>query len=173
MKSKVLIVVDMQNDFVDGALGFEKAKSIIPCIEKKIKNFDGDIIFTLDTHEKDYLSTQEGINLPIEHCIEGTKGHLLIDDLKPYSKKAIIFKKYTFGSLELANYLKDKNYKEVHIVGLVSNICVLSQAVLAKSALREAKIFVDRECTSSFDDELNAKTLDILESIQIDTKHYD
>ncbi len=173
MKNKVLIVVDMQNDFIDGTLGFDKAKTIIGPIEKKIKDFDGDIIFTLDTHTKDYLNTEEGKHLPVEHCIEGTEGHLLTDSLQKYAKTSIKFEKNSFGSLELANFLCKKNYKEVHIVGLVSNICVLSQAVLAKAALSEAKIFVDRNCTCSFDENLNKATLDILEGIHIDTKHYD
>lgn len=173
MSKKVLIVVDMQNDFIKGSLGFEKAKPLVGTIEQKLKKFDGDVIFTLDTHKPNYLDTFEGQNLPVEHCIEGTSGYLLPQELVPYTKGALIFKKNTFGSLDLANYLKVKKYEEVHIVGLVSNICVLSQAVLARAALSEAKIFVDKACTSCAFDDINEATFKILEGLFIDTKHYD
>ncbi len=170
---KVLIVVDYQNDFVDGSLGFEKAKLLEDNIEKKIKEYKdqkNDVVFTFDTHNDDYLETLEGQKLPVKHCIENTNGWELYGKVSQMFDidKDVYFKKYTFGSLDLAKYLHEKEYQEVELVGLVSNICVLSNAVLAKSALPQAKIIVDANCTASFDDDMNNKALDILQGIHIE-----
>jgi nicotinamidase-related amidase len=163
---KLLIVVDFQKDFVDGSLGFEKALTIENNIVDKIIEYrenNNDIIFTYDTHFDNYLSTQEGTNLPITHCIKGTEGWELYGKVKEMKKDTDkCFEKNTFGSLELANYLKDKDYGIIELVGLVSNICVVSNAILAKSALPEAEIIVDAKCTASFDDTMNEKVLDVL-----------
>ena len=105
---KILIIVDMQKDFVDGSLGTKEAQSIVPAVKDKIENFEGDIIFTKDTHEEDYLNTQEGQNLPVVHCIRGTAGYEIIEELQPYTKRALaIFEKETFGSRKLAGFLKE------------------------------------------------------------------
>ena len=105
---KILIIVDMQKDFVDGSLGTKEAQAIVPAVKEKIENFNGDIIFTKDTHGEDYMNTQEGQNLPIPHCIKGTPGHEIINELQPYVKKALaVFEKETFGSRKLANFLKE------------------------------------------------------------------
>ena len=102
---KILIIVDMQKDFVDGSLGTKEAQAIVPAVKEKIENFNGDIIFTKDTHGEDYMNTQEGQNLPIPHCIKGTPGHEIINELQPYVKKALaVFEKETFGSRKLANF---------------------------------------------------------------------
>lgn len=163
---KLLLVIDFQNDFVSGSLGFEKAKQLEKVIVNKINNYrnnNDDIVFTYDTHYENYLSTQEGVNLPIKHCIKGTDGWELYGTVKVLKdENDMFFEKNTFGSLELANYLKDKNYDMIEIVGLVSNICVVSNAVLAKAALPEAEIIVDAQCTASYDDSLNEKVLDVL-----------
>lgn len=169
--TKLLIVVDFQNDFVDGALGFKGAETLDKIIEDKIikylKNND-DIIYTLDTHYDNYLDTQEGKKLPIVHCIESTFGHQVYGNVGKYVKDAKkVFKKNTFGSLDLGNYLKDKNYEEIELVGLVSNICVISNAVIAKAALPEALIIVDRQATLSFDALLHEKTFDVLKGLQV------
>ena len=105
--NKILIVVDMQNDFITGSLGTAEAREIVPKVAEKIDNFDGRIILTKDTHKKDYLSTQEGRSLPVEHCIEGTHGHDICDELKAIESigKAAVYGKGTFGSYELANAL--------------------------------------------------------------------
>lgn len=169
--TKALIVVDFQNDFVSGTLGFEKALSLEEKIADKIKEYrdaDYDIIFTYDTHYDNYLSLQEGSNLPVKHCIKGTVGWELFGIIKllknPEDK---CFEKNTFGSIELAKYLEKHNYDKIELVGLVSNICVISNAVLAKSALPEAEIIVDAQCTASFDDSMNEKVLDIMKGLQI------
>lgn len=170
---KALIVVDYQNDFVDGSLGFEKAKLLEQPIIEKIKKYkkeNFDIIFTFDTHTDNYLDTIEGKNLPIIHCVDNTKGWEIygkVSDMFDIDND-IYFKKDTFGSLKLAQFLCEKNYEVVELVGLVSNICILSNAVLAKSALPQARIIVDAKCTASFDDDMNNKALDILEGIHIE-----
>lgn len=168
---KLLIVVDYQNDFATGALGFEGAIDLDEKIASKIneyRNCGYDIAYTFDTHNENYLNTQEGRNLPIEHCILGTSGHklcpLTAETLHDTDK---IFYKPTFGSGELYEYLKNTDYEEIELVGLVSNICVISNAIIAKTALPEAVITVDASCTDSFDKALNEKALDVMSGLQI------
>ena len=169
---KCLIVVDYQNDFVDGTLGFKDAKKlesiIIEKIEDTLKN-SGEIIFTLDTHFDDYLNTHEGINLPVIHCIDNTYGHDVYGGVKKYLDKASkIFKKNTFGSLDLGNYLSENEYESIEIVGLVTNMCVISNAIIAKAAKEDTKIIVDSNAVMSFDAKLHNKSLDILKSMHIE-----
>ena len=168
---KCLIVVDYQNDFVNGALGFEKAVQLDELISEKIENYhknNYDVIFTFDTHTTDYLNTQEGKNLPIEHCIENTDGHKL------YGKTATMIKDYdkcfykpSFGSAELFEYLKNTEYESIELCGVVSNICVISNAVLAKTAQPETEIIVDSNCVASNDDRLNEYALEVMKSFHI------
>lgn len=169
--SKLLIVVDYQNDFVDGALGFEGADKISIVIKEKIEQYlkeQNDIIFTLDTHEENYMETMEGSKLPVKHCIKGSEGWKIHESVNyiPLAKK--VFEKPTFPSLELANYLKEHEYDEVELCGLVSNICVISNAVMVKAALPNAKIFIDAKATDSFDKALQEKCFDVLEGLHIE-----
>ena len=171
MKKRVLIVVDYQNDFVDGSLGFERARELESPICDKIEMYrtnGDDVVFTFDTHDEGYLNTQEGRHLPVKHCVNGTTGWRLygrIADMVRENDRC--FEKITFGSFELAEYLRDRAYDEVELVGLVSNICVISNAVLAKAALPEALVTVDASCTASNDDVINEKVLDVMEGLQI------
>lgn len=167
-----LIVVDFQNDFIDGALGFEGAIDIKDIILAKISDYKErgqDVMFTIDTHKDHYLDTEEGHNLPVIHCVEGTHGHQIQSDVNaligPNDKQ---FVKETFPSLELGHYLKDKDYDEIELCGLVSNICVISNAVIAKSALPNAHIKVDARATRSFDPILHEKSLDVMEGLHIE-----
>lgn len=168
---KILVVVDYQNDFVTGSLGFEKAKALEDAIVRKIEQYKqkGDkVVFTFDTHEKNYMDTQEGKNLPVPHCIKNTEGWNLYGKLAEYcNEAAACFEKPTFGSMKLANYLAENQFDSVELVGVVSNICVISNAVLAKAALPEAEIIVDAACTASNDDSLNEKALDAMQGMQI------
>lgn len=172
---KCLIVVDFQNDFIDGTLGFYGADSIKELIMTKIKQYKNkkmDIIYTLDTHNDDYLSTEEGKNLPIIHCVEGTSGHQIhidVENLIEDNDKQFI--KYAFPSLELGIYLREQNYDEVELCGLVSNICVISNAIIAKSALPNAHVIVDSLATKSFDPDLHEKALDVMEGLHIEVKN--
>lgn len=168
MADKLLIVVDFQNDFVSGALGFSGAAELENGICAKIKEYEGeDVIYTLDTHTEDYLLTQEGKNLPVVHCVKGTDGHELFGKVKQALDGKKFFEKNTFGSGELYEYLKGKAYKSIELCGLVSNICVISNAVIAKTACPEAEITVNPSLTASFDAEMNNKALDVMRGLQI------
>jgi nicotinamidase-related amidase len=168
---KLLIVVDYQNDFVNGSLGFEKAAALERPIVDKIAEYrrsGGEIVFTLDTHTTYYLNTQEGRNLPVVHCVEGTEGWNLfgkVAELKRDSDK--VFKKPVFGSSDLLEYLKDREYESIELVGVVSNICVISNAVLAKTAQPETPVIVDAACVASNDDDLNEAALNVMESMHV------
>lgn len=178
---RLLIVVDFQNDFVDGALGFPGADLLDARIAGKIHAYheQGDqVVFTMDTHLSNYLRTQEGRNLPVEHCIEGTPGWELFGATAAARlDRDLVFEKTTFGSAKLFNYLDKANhaasevgrlpFSSIELVGLVSNICVVSNAMLAKAACPEVPIIVDATCTASADERLNAEALDILESVQV------
>ncbi len=168
---KLLIVVDFQNDFIDGALGFKKAETLVDPINKKIfeyLNNNDDIIYTLDTHYENYLESFEGKNLPFAHCIDNTFGHEVNSKCNYLDKAVKVFKKNTFPSLELAKYLENTDYDYVELCGLVSNICVLSNAIMVKSALPNAVIVIDRALTASFDEELEAKAFDVLKGLHIE-----
>lgn len=178
--SRLLIVVDYQNDFVDGALGFAGAELLDSRIVAKIREYraSGDAVaFTFDTHPDSYLQTQEGRNLPVEHCIKGTQGWELYGGVALERREGDpVFEKPTFGSADLFQYLLaaqsqaqpgEPAFSSIELVGLVSNICVLSNAVVAKTACPEAEVVVDAACTASFDPKLNEEVLDVLEGIQV------
>ena len=168
---RLLVVVDYQKDFVDGALGFAGAENLDLRIAAKIKRYHdaGDmVVFTYDTHRKNYLPTQEGRKLPVEHCICGTPGwELYGETAKQQKEEDLCFQKPTFPSLELADYLAEEEFVSVELVGLVSHMCVLSNAVMAKAAAPEAEIIVDAACTASFDPKLHEEALDLMEALQI------
>ncbi|ASQ30961.1 pyrazinamidase / nicotinamidase [Campylobacter avium LMG 24591] len=162
---KALVVVDYQNDFIDGSLGFEKAALIKENILSLLKNFNGDFLFTFDTHYEDYLDTREGKNLPILHCQDESLGHKMPSDFDIYLKKARkIFKKQSFGSLELANFIKEEQYKSIEFCGLVSHICVFSNIILAFNAALNAEIVLHQNACASFDDELEEAAFKILKA---------
>lgn len=169
---KLLIVVDYQVDFVSGTLGNENAVAIENRIAEKIDNYraDGwDIAFTFDTHYSDYENTQEGRKLPVRHCIESSDGWQLygkVRECKRDCDKA--FWKYSFGSADLFEFLKGSEYDKIELCGVVTDICVISNAVLAKTALPECEISVDARCTASNDIKKGNEALDVMESLQID-----
>lgn len=168
---KALIVIDYQVDFVNGTLGFDNAQKLEEIICEKITNYrnnNDDIIFTLDTHDDDYLNTLEGKSLPIKHCLAHTLGNELygkVKKLKLESDKTFV--KHTYGSLKLADYLEEKKFEKLEIVGLVSNICVLTNAVIARTALPNCEIIIDSKATDSHNKSLNEKALDVLEGLNI------
>ncbi|MEE1010766.1 MAG: isochorismatase family cysteine hydrolase [Acutalibacteraceae bacterium] len=148
---KILIVVDMQKDFVDGALGTAEAVAIVDNVVKKIENFDGDIIATYDTHSDNYAETQEGRNLPVPHCIKGSDGWELDSKVQAVLDKKgfTAIEKPTFGSVDLPEYIR-KNYNadeiEIELIGLCTDICVVSNALLMKANFLETKVSVDASC---------------------------
>ncbi len=171
---KALIVVDMQNDFIDGALGTPEALSIVPFVREKVMHFDGLVIFTRDTHFEDYLSTREGKNLPVPHCIKGTQGWEIADSLKELTKGRIVIDKPTFGSTELQNLLVNEHEKtpleEIELVGLCTDICVISNAMLIKAALPEVNVTVDSSCCAGVTPESHENALSAMKMCQITVK---
>ena len=165
---KILIVGDYQNDFVCGSLGFKGAAALDDAICAKIDEYSADeVVFTADTHGEDYLLTREGKCLPVPHCIKGTPGHGNFGKTSEKLRGKRCFEKAAFGSTELGEYLKKGGYTTVELCGLVSNICVISNAVIARSALPEAEIIVDARCTASADTALNAAALTVMKGLQI------
>jgi len=153
---KLLIVVDFQNDFVVGPLGFEKAPSLEPAIVHLIESFEkgGDeVVFTKDLHYEDYLHTEEGRNLPVPHCIKGTAGAEFFGSVKTLSEGHKVFEKNTFGSSALFEYLCGRRYRTIALCGVDGSICVFANAVVAKSADPEAHIEVLADATGSGDEE--------------------
>ena len=165
---KYLIVVDMQNDFITGSLGSELAKKIVPGVLEKVKNFDGKVIFTRDTHFDNYMSTQEGRKLPVEHCIKDTEGWQICDELIGYAD--VVVDKITFGSVELPQILKDygEEIEEVELCGLCTDICVISNAFVLKSSLPETKIVVDAKCCAGVSVESHETALSAMRAVQIE-----
>lgn len=167
---KVLVVVDMQNDFIDGALGTKEAAAIVPAVEEKIRGFAGKVFFTRDTHEENYMETQEGRNLPVPHCVRGTDGWQIREELKPYVKEAPIDKP-VFGSTELAEKMCRLNEKEaiesITLIGLCTDICVISNAIMLKSCLPEVEILVDSTCCAGVTVESHERALEAMKVCQI------
>lgn len=168
---KALVVVDYQVDFVNGALGFAGAEKLEPIILDKIdecRRNGGQVIFTLDTHGENYLETSEGKLLPIPHCIEGTAGHALCGKVADAVREEdIVIKKPSFGSLELADLLKKCGFDEVELCGLVTDICVISNAVIAKAALPESRITVDSRACACADPAAHKRALEVMRGVQI------
>ena len=169
---KLLIVVDMQNDFVDGALGTKEAEVIVDNVAKKISDFDGDIYATYDTHFGNYMDTSEGKKLPVPHCIKDTDGWQLNEkvqtalDKKGYTK----VEKITFGSVDLPQIIADKYKEEIEIelIGLCTDICVVSNALLLKAHFPDIKISVDSSCCAGVTPEKHKAALETMSSCQID-----
>ena len=174
---KVLIVVDMQNDFITGALGSTEAQAIVPNVVEKVKNFKGEeIFFTRDTHHSDYFDTLEGINLPVLHCIQGSKGWQIIDALTPYIQHNYqVINKLTFGYENWKNYLHldEDEYEfglglEFELCGVCTDICVVSNALALRMLYPNAKITVDASCCAGVTPEKHAAALEVMKSCQID-----
>ena len=170
---KALVVVDYQVDFVNGALGFEGAELLEPVIVEKIEKTraeGGKIIFTLDTHYENYLETAEGKKLPVPHCIDGSDGHKLFGKVAKCvdMRTDIVIKKRAFGSTDLAVILKKFAFDEVELCGLVTDICVVSNAIIAKAALPEAKIVVDSSACGSGNRQAHENALCVMRGVQID-----
>ena len=171
---KLLVVVDYQKDFVDGALGFETADQLDKVIANKIDEYlkaGQDVIFTKDTHYTNYLSTREGKHLPIEHCIIDSEGHNLYGDVANYESYAKrVFNKTSFGSIDLAHYISRSDYKEVEFCGLVSNICVLSNIIMTQTYNEKVEITVDLNATKGLSEEVNSTFKTYLQNLTVNVK---
>ena len=168
---KILVVVDMQRDFIDGSLGTKEAQRIVEAVKEKIRTYEPEnVVATRDTHPENYLKTYEGRHLPVEHCIEGTDGWQLYPGIDELLSGCVIFDKPTFGSVKLAEYLKKLNAAspiEVEIVGLCTDICVISNALLIKAYLPEVNISVDPKCCAGVTPEKHAAAIKTMRSCQI------
>ena len=170
---RYLFVIDYQNDFVDGALGFPGAEKLDEKIAARVREYGkGHVLFTRDTHFDNYLQTREGRNLPVVHCVKGTPGWQVYGQTAQAlaEVEAPGIDKLVFGmdvtDPATAAVLPDRA-DEIELVGLVSNICVVSNAVVLQSKYPEAVITVNAACTDSFDKDLHAKVLDVLEGFQV------
>ncbi len=170
---RVLAVIDVQNDFVTGALGSKEAQQTMPALVQKVRDFAGDIVVTMDTHGSDYLSTKEGEKLPVEHCIEDSEGWLLCPELASAldGRNARVFKKPTFGSVELASYLSGLyaagELESVEFIGFCTDICVISNILLLKAMAPELNISIDPSCCAGVTPEKHQAALEVLASCQV------
>lgn len=167
---KYLIVVDMQVDFITGSLGSELATAIVPNVVEKVKNFDGKVIFTRDTHYENYMDTQEGKKLPVPHCIKDTAGWQVCDELLGYVETVV--DKVTFGSVDLPQIIKDfgEPIEEIELCGLCTDICVISNGMILKAAFPEVKISVDASCCAGVSVESHNTALNAMKAVQIEIK---
>ena len=171
---KVLVVVDMQKDFISGALGTKEAVEIVPYVVGRVVeglNRGEKILFTRDTHEESYMDTQEGRNLPVPHCIRGTEGWEIIDQLKEYTEGNQVIDKPTFGSAQLGKVLKEldeaEGIEKITFIGLCTDICVISNALLAKAFLPEVQVAVDAGCCAGVTPESHKTALAAMRPCQI------
>ena len=167
----ILLVIDMQNDFIDGALGTPEAVKIIDAVKEKIRSYPAEnVIATMDTHGENYMETQEGKNLPVPHCIRGTDGWQIRPELEELRVTEPI-DKGTFGSDELGKILRDLNDEDpigtITVIGLCTDICVISNALLAKAFLPEVPIEVDASCCAGVTPESHENALKAMASCQI------
>ncbi len=167
---EALVVIDMQNDFIDGSLGTAEAQQIVSNVISKINAFSGDLYYTRDTHNENYLDTLEGKKLPVVHCIKNTFGWEIQKDVWNVGadKNAIIIDKPTFGSTKLAQMLSQKQYERITLIGLCTDICVISNALNIKALLWETPIVVDANCCAGVTPESHTQALNAMKMCQID-----
>ena len=167
---RVLVVVDMQNDFIDGTLGSSEAIAIVPNVVEKVKNFQGMVLYTRDTHSDDYLHTLEGTYLPVKHCIKGSNGWQIHNQLEQLRILPPIDKS-SFSSLKLGEYLKQVNettpIESITLVGVCTDICIISYAILLKAFLPEINIIVDASCCAGVTKETHKNALLAMKQCQI------
>ena len=168
---RVLVVIDMQNDFIDGSLGTPEAEAIVPRVAEKMRQYEPeDIFLTRDTHYENYFDTQEGQNLPVVHCVKDTEGWQLRGEIAEAARGAKIVDKPTFGSGQLASLLmveRAQRAMELELVGLCTDICVVTNALLFKTAMPEVPITVDASCCAGVTPERHRAALETMKSCQI------
>ena len=166
---KYMIVLDMQNDFIDGSLGSAMAQAIVPKVVEKAAHFDGKVIFTRDTHGPNYLKTQEGRKLPVEHCIHGTPGWQICRELQPFARDVV--DKLSFGSIALPRLLAQNGTpEEITLCGLCTDICVISNAMILKSAFPETPVYIEASCCAGVTPESHETALNAMRAVQIEVR---
>lgn len=170
MAKHVLAVIDMQNDFIDGALGTKEAEAIVENVAAQIRDFEGEVVYTRDTHFEGYLGTQEGKRLPVPHCIKDTEGWQIREQVRQACAGDVkIFDKPAFGSVELAEYLKDMpDLENVTLIGLCTDICVISNALLIKAFLPEVTVKVNADCCAGVTPESHKNALEAMKMCQVE-----
>ncbi len=172
---EILVVIDMQKDFIDGVLGTAEAQAVLPKVVERVKAHKGPLLFTRDTHGEDYLETQEGRHLPVVHCVKGTSGWEIAQPLQPFVANPP-YDKPTFGGGELATYIKDlqgdvaENQLTITLIGLCTDICVISNAMILKPAFPEATIVVEGNCCAGVTPESHETALKAMGMCQITVK---
>ena len=167
---KLLIVVDMQNDFIDGALGSKEAVAIVPYVKEKIEGFDGKVFFTRDTHFDHYMTTQEGRNLPVPHCVKGTVGWEIRAELDALRRTEAI-DKITFGSKDLITVIEqEKDVESITFVGLCTDICVISNVMLTKAFFPEIPLIVDAKGCAGVTPESHQNALNAMKMCQVEIR---
>ena len=167
---KLLVVVDMQEDFISGALGTKEAESIVPAVVEKIASFDGDVVYTRDTHTEEYLNTAEGKKLPVVHCVKDTQGWQIHPEVwkAGQGKTVTVIDKPTFGSVELADFAESKGYDAIELIGLCTDICVISNALCLKARLWETPIAVCKDCCAGVTPESHQAALKTMQMCQVE-----
>lgn len=172
---KILVVIDMQNDFIDGTLGTKEAEAIVDRVVSKIRSYPADCIYaTRDTHGEDYANTQEGRYLPVAHCVKGSRGWNIREEVAQAMPQAVIIDKPTFGSQELTDTLwreRSMGEIEIELVGLCTDICVVTNAMLLKTRLPETKITVDASCCAGVTVESHKAALLTMKMCQIEIEN--
>lgn len=171
---KALVIIDMQNDFITGVLGNDECRAVVPKVVKRVQeavNDKMDIIFSQDTHQENYLSTQEGKKLPVPHCMKNTDGWKIIPELAEVAEqKGVIFTKETFGSRAMAEYIMEHSYDEVELVGVCTDICVISNAITIKSFAPELEVFVNESCCAGVSMQSHQTAIEAMKACQINVK---
>lgn len=173
---KVLVVVDMQNDFINGALGTKEAEAVVPGVVEKIREFDGKIIATRDTHGEDYLESEEGKHLPVVHCVKGTEGWEIrreVEEALRAKSGYWVIDKPAFGSVELGECVKkldetEESVEEITLIGLCTDICVISNALLLKAYLPEVPVRVEASCCAGVTPQSHEQALEAMKMCQIE-----
>ena len=168
MEKRLLVAVDLQNDFIDGALGTKEAQAILPAVRKRLARARAegeDIVFTRDTHTEEYLNTQEGRNLPLKHCLYGSRGWQIADGLCEGERA---FDKPAFGSVELAEFVREKGYAQVELIGVCTDICVISNALLIKAFCPETEVSVRADCCAGISPQSHKTALRAMQTCQIE-----
>ena len=177
MEKRLLAVIDMQNDFIDGSMGTKEAAAILPNVVGKIREYqknEDDILFTMDTHFDHYLDTQEGKHLPVIHCVKGTDGWKINSEIQKAldEKQAVVIDKPTFGSVELGEYVRkldrEEPVEEILLIGVCTDICVISNALLAKAFSPETRICVRADCCAGVTPASHGNALAAMRACQIE-----
>ena len=170
MHRYALVVIDMQRDFITGTLGTPEAQAIVPAVCQRIQAFPGDIVYTRDTHDENYLSTQEGKHLPVVHCLRGTPGWEILPEVLAAGagKTAAVLDKPTFASTALVDFAASGGYDAIELVGVCTDICVISNALCLKSRLWEVPISVRAACCAGTTPENHTNALSAMKICQID-----